>query len=146
MAIGLNRSQMLLVEVNNYTFGETRVWIREKEIPLEKFCGLVLEIFKDKARQFSWGRQFLERLRQLGIAPGFYNLYTERLALPKELPALEDLLRDPKPEYAVCPISVEGFDIDFYDFTIFAEYFLTNSNLMSRRDPRLALLKNLKAI
>lgn len=137
---------MLLAEVNNYTLGETRVWIREKEIPLEKFCGLVLEIFKEKARLFSWGRQFLERLRKMEIAPGFYNSYTERLALPKGQPTLEDLLRDPKPEYAVCLISVEGFDIDFYDFTILVEYFLTNSNLMSRRDPRLALLENLKAI
>ncbi len=143
MAINLNRSGMICAEVNNYTNGETRVWIKDKEIPLEEFCGLVWKIFQEKARLYASGRKFLERARQLKIVPGFYK-YTERLALPKEMPALEAVMRSYKNDYAICPIEIAGVEIDFYDLTIFIEYFFTNSDLMSRRDPRLELLEKLK--
>lgn len=146
MAIGLNRSGMLLVEVNNYTLGETRVWIKDREIPLEQFCGLAAKIFEEKNYQYAAGERFLERINRTEIAPGFYQ-FRERLALPKELLALETLLREAKnQDLALCPIEIAGFEMDFYDFTLFAEYFLTNSDLMSRRDPRLVLLEKLKSI
>ncbi len=81
MAIALLRSQMLLVEVNNWS-GDTRIWIKDKEIPLEKFCEITEKFFEKYQYVF---KESLERINQMAIVPGFYK-YTERLALPKELP------------------------------------------------------------
>ena len=145
MAIALERSGKLLVEVNNYnTLGETRVWIHYKEVPLQKFCDLVLQVFQERNYQYAAGKQFLERIQRMIIVPTYR--YDERLEVEKGLPTLEDLWRGvSKVDLARCPIEVAGWEIDFYDFTLLAEYFLTNAPLM-RRDPRLALLEKLKEI
>lgn len=146
MAISLNRSQMLLAEVNNFTSGQTRVWIKDKEMPLEKICDLLLAIFKGNNYQFSSGEHFLERVKRMAVVPGF-SKYAERLGLPADLPNLDKLLHERQlDKLALCPFTIEEFDIDFFDLTVFTEYLLTNSDLMSRRDPRLKLWEDLKAI
>lgn len=151
MAILLLRSHGLIAEVNNFTAGITRVWLAGKEMELDRVSEALIQFFEKNNFQYWALEKFLDRAAKLEIVSGFVK-FRERLGFPEktQILSLDDVIRELNHSTlpGVAVKFLDGYDLEVRDLAIFAEYFLTMTDLMSRLDPRLKLwefLKNLAA-
>ncbi len=148
MAIRLPRSWSILVEVNNFAEGgQTKVSLRGEEIHFEKFCEMISRILFEEIRGEEVNAlkaAYFQRLAYLEVIPGFTR-YGDRLGLPERIETLTDIQHKTQITDGRLLIGFGKYLIDFSDFLVMVEYFLTNCDLMGSRDPRIEIVRKIKA-